>query len=72
MTIPSVPDPTVSAGVAEARVLAELVDRIAAVEHALRQLDDGTYGRCGRCGGAIADDVLAADPLAVTCPTCPA
>ena len=72
MTSPSSPDPNVPAGVAEARVLAEIADRIAAVDDALRRLDEGRYGRCLGCGATIADDVLAADPLATTCPTCSA
>ncbi|MGH9164096.1 MAG: TraR/DksA family transcriptional regulator [Acidimicrobiales bacterium] len=45
------------------RVEAELDD----VEHALRRLDDGTYGTCEACGRPIADDRLEAMPAARFC-----
>ena len=45
------------------RVEAELVD----VEHALRRLDDGTYGLCEACGKPISDDRLEAQPAARFC-----
>lgn len=44
-------------------VEAELDD----VEHALRRLDDGTYGRCEACGRAIDDGRLEAVPAARFC-----
>jgi RNA polymerase-binding transcription factor DksA len=45
------------------RVEAELAD----VEQALARLDDGTYGTCKVCGGAISGDRLAASPAAALC-----
>ncbi|HEX2064352.1 MAG TPA: TraR/DksA C4-type zinc finger protein [Acidimicrobiales bacterium] len=45
------------------RVEAELVD----VEHALRRLDEGTYGLCEACGRPISDDRLEAQPAARFC-----
>lgn len=45
------------------RVEAELAD----VEHALRRLDDGTYGLCEACGRPIADARLDAMPAARLC-----
>jgi len=45
------------------QVEAELHD----VERALRRLDDGTYGTCEACGGAISDDRLEAMPAARFC-----
>jgi DnaK suppressor protein len=42
---------------------AELSD----VEHALRRLDEGTYGLCEACGEPIADDRLEAMPAARFC-----
>ncbi len=45
------------------RVEAELHD----VEHALRRLDDGTYGLCEACGKPISDDRLEAQPAARFC-----
>ena len=45
------------------RVEAELAD----VEHALRRLDDGTYGICEACGAPIPDDRLEAVPAARFC-----
>jgi RNA polymerase-binding transcription factor len=38
-----------------------------AVEHALQRLDDGTYGSCEVCGGALDDARLADDPAARFC-----
>ena len=44
-------------------VEAELAD----VEHALRRLDDGTYGTCEACGQPIDDERLEAMPAARLC-----
>jgi DnaK suppressor protein len=41
-----------------------LRDRLAAIDRALRRLDDGTYGRSIRSGRPIPDERLAADPAA--------
>jgi DnaK suppressor protein len=40
------------------------------VERALGKLEDGTYGRCERCGGPIGDERLDAIPWAVLCIDC--
>ena len=45
------------------RVEAELSD----VEHALRRLDDGTYGTCEACGKPIDEARLEAQPAARFC-----
>ena len=45
------------------QVDAELVD----VEHALRRLDDGTYGTCEVCGKVIPDERLEAMPATRLC-----
>ena len=45
------------------QVEAELSD----VEHALRRLDEGTYGTCEACGKPIGDDRLEALPAARFC-----
>ncbi|PLS76603.1 MAG: hypothetical protein CYG61_00720 [Actinobacteria bacterium] len=45
------------------RVEAELAD----VEHALRRLDDGSYGTCEACGNAIGEARLEAMPAARFC-----
>jgi len=45
------------------RVQAELAD----VEHALRRLDDGTYGTCEACGRPIGESRLEAVPAARFC-----
>jgi DnaK suppressor protein len=39
-------------------------DRLAAIDRALKRLDDGTYGRSVRSGVAIPDERLEADPAA--------
>ena len=41
-----------------------LRDRLAAIDRALRRLDDGTYGRSVRSGVPIPDERLDADPAA--------
>ena len=45
---------------------------LAAVDAAVLQLDDGSYGRCVSCGGRISAERLEARPVAVTCITCAA
>jgi len=45
------------------RVQAELAD----VDHALRRLDDGTYGACEACGRPIGEGRLEAMPAARFC-----
>jgi RNA polymerase-binding transcription factor DksA len=47
------------------RVEAELND----VEHALRRIDDGTYGTCEACGRPIEEERLEAVPAARLCLT---
>jgi DnaK suppressor protein len=43
---------------------------LAQVEAALARLDDGTFGRCTRCGREIAPDRLEALPWAAHCIEC--
>jgi RNA polymerase-binding protein DksA len=45
-------------------------DHLAAIDVALRKLDDGGYGICERCGQPIAAGRLAARPTATTCVPC--
>jgi RNA polymerase-binding transcription factor len=40
------------------------------VERALTKLDDGTYGRCDRCGNPIGEERLDAIPWALLCIDC--
>jgi RNA polymerase-binding protein DksA len=40
------------------------------LDRALRQLDEGGYGTCERCGRPIAPERLAARPTASTCISC--
>jgi RNA polymerase-binding transcription factor DksA len=42
------------------------------IDAALRRLDDGSYGTCVSCGGAISAARLAARPAAAACITCAA
>ena len=44
--------------------------RLEQVEAAIARLDEGTYGRCTRCGGAIAAERLEALPWAALCIAC--
>lgn len=48
-------------------VIGSIDAELADVEVALARLDDGTYGRCERCGTALSDDRLAAAPAARDC-----
>ncbi len=50
----------------------QLRDHLAEVEHALRKLDEGTYGLCDSCGQPIAPDRLEALPQASLCIDCKA
>jgi DnaK suppressor protein len=45
-------------------------ERLDAVDRALRRMDDGTYGRCLRCGRPIAPERLEARPEAELCIDC--
>ncbi len=48
-------------------ILGEIEGELADVEHALRRLDDGTYGRCEACGKPIDTARLEAMPAARFC-----
>lgn len=43
---------------------------LADIDAALARIDDGTYGRCSRCGGLIDENRLTAMPYAVLCIDC--
>jgi DnaK suppressor protein len=49
-----------------------LEEALARTERALAKLDDGSYGRCDVCGGAIAPARLEAMPDSVLCVACAA
>jgi RNA polymerase-binding transcription factor DksA len=51
-------------------IVRELKGSLADVEHALGKLDEGTYGRCERCGEPIGAERLEAIPEARLCITC--
>lgn len=44
--------------------------RLAAIEAALRRIDDGSYGECRECGEMISSARLTARPEALLCITC--
>ncbi len=44
--------------------------QLAEIEAAIARLDDGTYGICIRCGGAVAPERLEALPWAAHCIAC--
>jgi len=48
----------------------ELTDRKTRIEHALKKMDDGTWGICERCGTPIAEERLDALPFVALCITC--
>lgn len=43
---------------------------LAEIDAALGRLDDGTFGRCGRCGKPISEERLEAMPYATLCIDC--
>src|SRR5438552_16665161 len=45
-------------------------EQVAAADAALRRLDEGRYGVCGRCGQPIGAKRLAARPAAAICVRC--
>jgi RNA polymerase-binding transcription factor DksA len=47
-----------------------LLEALTEIDNALAKLDDGTYGSCEACGGAIAEARLAAMPTARHCISC--
>jgi RNA polymerase-binding transcription factor DksA len=53
-------------------LLATATEHLSDVDAALARLDAGTYGRCERCGQAIARERLLARPTARTCIACAA
>jgi RNA polymerase-binding transcription factor DksA len=48
-------------------VLEQVEAELADVEHALKRLDDGSYGTCEACGKPIGDERLAALPATRFC-----
>ncbi|MDQ1376787.1 MAG: hypothetical protein QOE15_960 [Acidimicrobiaceae bacterium] len=48
-------------------ILDDLETELRDVEHALRRLDDGTYGICEVCGDPISESRLEATPAARVC-----
>src|SRR5579875_435605 len=69
-------DPEGSSTAFDRQHVAALLDQakgqLAAIAGAGRRLDDGSYGRCERCGRDIGAGRLAARPATATCVTCAA
>jgi RNA polymerase-binding transcription factor len=61
--IADVAQPLTAEGMDDA-VAESMRDRLAALDRALKRLDDGTYGRSVRSGQPIPDERLEADPAA--------
>ena len=53
-----------------AALISQARDRLAGIDTALARIDDGSYGRCERCGQLIGADRLSARPSATTCVGC--
>ena len=43
---------------------------LAAIDHALKKIEEGTFGTCVRCGKPIAEERLEAMPYATKCIDC--
>lgn len=48
----------------------ETMDSLKRVRNAMKRVDDGTYGKCGKCGEMIDTDRLGIDPTADLCMSC--
>ncbi len=55
---------------ADARVLAAEHDILGHIDAALIRIDDGSYGKCDRCGQDISDERLGAVPYTSRCVQC--
>jgi RNA polymerase-binding transcription factor DksA len=44
--------------------------RLKEVNEALNQIENGSYGKCKKCGAEISEDRLKANPTALTCIKC--
>ena len=53
-----------------AALIGEAADQLAGIARAEARLDDGSYGRCERCGRPIGAERLVARPAAATCIAC--
>ncbi len=53
-----------------ASLIGQAADRLTEIARAEARLDEGSYGRCERCGRPIAAERLAARPAATTCIAC--
>jgi len=51
-------------------VEANLEVKLQAIDHALKRIEDGSYGKCVKCEGEISDDRLKAQPAAKMCIDC--
>ncbi len=51
-------------------IVDELEIRLKNVKDALKRIEDGTYGKCAKCGGEIDSARLAANPAASLCTHC--
>ncbi len=47
-----------------------LETRLGDIDNALAKIEDGTFGTCEKCGNAIEEDRLEANPAARTCMAC--
>jgi RNA polymerase-binding transcription factor DksA len=63
---------SVLAGQVAERASLQCLEVVAEIQHALRRIDEGTFGACERCGAAVALERLKAIPYARRCVTCPA
>jgi RNA polymerase-binding transcription factor DksA len=50
----------------------QALEEIEQIRQAIRRIDDGKYGKCVKCGHAIAKERLQALPYATLCFTCAA
>jgi len=48
----------------------ETSDSLKRVQQAMKRVDDGTYGKCVKCGEMIDTDRLGIDPTAELCVSC--
>lgn len=71
----AIPDPTDRATLESDRnFMLRIRDRerklLGKIDEAFSRIDDGTYGRCGQCGGEIGVERLKARPVTTLCIEC--
>ena len=69
--LPSAPAESIAGALVATPTAKDLSDELVRLQHALRRLEGGFYGRCIRCGRDLPVKRLERELDAVTCDPCP-